>query len=322
MKTIFIVNPNAGSGKRFNSVIEKIEKLTEAKENVEFYITKKALDAKEFVSQYCRINGAARFIACGGDGTLSEILNGAIGCENVEIGVVPIGSGNDFCRNFKYRESFFDLEKQISGACINCDAIKYNTIVNGEEKSGYCANMFNVGFDCAVADTTNVLKSKTIFSGSMAYFVSIFINLIKKKTSDIEIEIDGVNRGRGELLLTSIANGCYCGGGLKTNPIALVNDGLININIVKNVSRLKFLTLLPKYINGTCLGIKNIEKIISSIKCSVVKISPMNGKIRMSVDGEICDAGEVQFKIEHNAFKFVVPYLTEAIGKKDIIQMV
>lgn len=322
MKTVFIVNPNAGSGKRFNSVIEKIKKLTEAKENVEFYITKKALDAKEFVSGYCRSNGAARFIACGGDGTLSEILNGAIGCENVEIGVVPIGSGNDFCRNFECRESFFDLEKQISGACIDCDAIKYSTTVNGEEKSGYCANMFNVGFDCAVADTTNVLKSKTFFSGSMAYFVSIFINLIKKKTSDIEIEIDGVNRGRGELLLTSIANGCYCGGGLKTNPIALVNDGLININIVKNVSRLKFLTLLPKYINGTCLGIKNIENIISSIKCSMVKISPMNGKIRMSVDGEICDAGEVQFKIEHNAFKFVVPYLTEALSEKDIIQMV
>ena len=322
MKTVFIVNPNAGSGKRFNSVMEKIEKLTKAKESVEFYITKKALDAKEFVSEYCKTNGAARFIACGGDGTLSEILNGAVGYENVEIGVVPIGSGNDFCRNFEGKESFFDLEKQISGACVDCDAIKYNTIVNGEEKSGYCANMFNIGFDCAVADTTNMLKSRKVFSGSMAYLVSIFINLVKKKTSDIEIEIDGVNRGRGELLLTSIANGCYCGGGLKTNPIALINDGLININIVKNVSRLKFLTLLPKYINGTCLGIKNIENIISSVKCSEVKISPMKGKIRMSVDGEICDASEVEFKIVHNAFKFVVPYLSDVLTKNNKIQMV
>ncbi|MBR1970731.1 MAG: hypothetical protein IKA17_10315 [Clostridia bacterium] len=322
MKTIFVVNPKAGSGKRFDLIMGKIEKLAQTRENVGYYITKKAHDAKKFVCEYCHTNGAARFIACGGDGTLSEILNGAIGYRNVEIGVVPIGSGNDFCRNFDSKESFFDLEKQISGACVDCDAIKYNTLISGEEKSGYCANMFNIGFDCAVADTTNVLKSKTFFSGSMAYLVSIFINLVKKKTSDLEIEIDGINRGRGELLLTSIANGCYCGGGLKTNPIALINDGLININIVKNVLRLKFLTLLPKYINGTCLGVRNIEKIISSIKCSRIKISPTDGKIRMSVDGEICDAGEVEFKIEHNAFKFVVPYLSNVSSENNIIQMV
>ncbi len=322
MKTIFIVNPNAGSGKRFNSILEKIENLAQARDNVGFYITKKALDAKEFVSDYCKSNGTARFIACGGDGTLSEILNGAIGCENVEIGVVPIGSGNDFCRNFEDKESFLDLEKQISGNCIDCDAIKYSTEVDGEIKKGYCANMFNIGFDCAVADTTNALKSKTFISGSMAYLVSIFINLIRKKASNIEIEIDGVSRGRGELLLTSIANGCYCGGGLKTNPIALINDGLININIVKNVSRLRFLTLLPKYINGTCLSVKNIENIISSIKCSKVKISPKDEKIRMSVDGEICDASAIEFEIEHNAFKFVLPYLTDALSEKDAIKSV
>ena len=322
MKTIFIVNPKAGSGKRFNSIFEKIEKLAQIKENVGFYITKKALDAKEFVSEYCKTSGSARFIACGGDGTLSEILNGAIDYENVEIGVVPIGSGNDFCRNFESRESFFDLEKQISGKCIDCDAIKYTTLINGETKKGYCANMFNIGFDCAVADTTNAIKSKTFISGSMAYFVSIFINLVKKKVTDIEIEVDGINRGRGELLLTSIANGCYCGGGLKTNPIALINDGFININIVKNVSRLKCLTLLPKYIKGTCFDVKNIENIISTIKCSKVKIFPVDKKIRMSVDGEICDASEVEFRIEHNAFKFVVPYLTDALKEKHLTQMV
>ena len=107
MKTIFIVNPNAGSGKRFNATLQKIKQLSKSKENVGFYITKKALDAKEFVADYCHNIGPARFIACGGDGTLSEILNGTIGCENAEIGVVPIGSGNDFCRNFDNRKSFF-----------------------------------------------------------------------------------------------------------------------------------------------------------------------------------------------------------------------
>ena len=304
MKTIFIVNPKAGSGKKFSEIFDKIKKFSEKSEgNVELYVTKKRNDAKSFVSEYCEKNGPARFIACGGDGTFNEVLNGSIACDGAEIGVVPIGTGNDFCRNFKTDESFLDLEKQVTGKCVKCDAIEYIT----NENSGYCANMFNIGFDCAVADTTNTVRKKTFLSGPFAYFVSIFINLVNKKPTHLSIEIDDKEKCEGGFLLTSIANGSYCGGGLKTNPLAKVGDGFININIVKNISLMRFLTLLPRYINGTYLGIQGIDEIVSSLKCEKVKITPREGVIRISIDGEIKDAGETEFKIVHNAFNFVVP---------------
>lgn len=198
MKTIFIVNPKAGSGKKFSEIFDKIKKFSEKSEgNVELYVTKKRNDAKSFVSEYCEKNGPARFIACGGDGTFNEVLNGSIACDGAEIGVVPIGTGNDFCRNFKTDESFLDLEKQVTGKCVKCDAIEYIT----NENSGYCANMFNIGFDCAVADTTNTVRKKTFLSGPFAYFVSIFINLVNKKPTHLSIEIDDKEKYEGGFYL-------------------------------------------------------------------------------------------------------------------------
>ncbi len=305
MKTVFVINPNAGRGKKFHNAVEAIKNIC-SKFGAEVYITKSVGDASVFVRDYCIKNGPARFIACGGDGTFNEVLNGAIGFEGNQLGIVPIGTGNDFCRNFASHKEFFDLEGQMFGECVKCDAIRYELKENDKIKSGYCANMFNVGFDCAVADTTNTVKEKTFISGPLAYFVSIFINLVMKKTSNLDVEIDGEKEFCGELLLTSIANGCYCGGGLKTNPIASINDGNININIVKNISMLKFLKLLPRYINGTYLKLKHIEDIVSSKRCRKVKIVSQKC-IRISIDGEITNTQVSEFEIVHNAFNFVVP---------------
>lgn len=305
MKTVFIVNPQAGQGKKVNSLIEKISSLKEF--DTEIYITKFPGDATIYVKSFCENNGQARFIACGGDGTLSEVLNGVMGFDNAEIGVIPVGTGNDFRRNFENDDMFNDVLCQILGKSIKCDAIKYKTIINNKTESGYCANMFNIGFDCNVADLKTEIQKKPFLSGAVSYLISIFVNLIRKRGASLKIEIDGKEKHSGKLLLTSIANGCYCGGGIMSNPLASVKDGFININIINNVSRMKFLRLLPYYMKGNFLELKNIEKIILSEKCSKVKITPLDGKMRICVDGEIINAGETEFEICHGAFNFVVP---------------
>lgn len=303
MKTVFVVNPKAGLGKSFKGVLDDIKK-----NNGEVYITKSKGDATEFVKNYIFENGEARFIACGGDGTYSEVLSGVMEAGCGEAGVMPVGSGNDFCRNFGEKDKFMSFNELINAPAVDCDVIKYVINYKDEKKTGYSANMINIGFDCAVADTTNTVREKTVFSGSAAYLVSIFINLIKKATSDFYIETDGKKRYDGEVLLTSVANGCFCGGGLKTNPIALTNDGFLNINIVKNISRLKFISVLPEYIKGSYIGKKKFEKIVTSEKVKTVKIIPKNTPIRISVDGEIMDAETLEFEIIHNAYKFANPY--------------
>ena len=304
MNTVFIINPKAGDGKNRVRLISEIKTLPE---KAEIYITKNIGDAEKYVSQYCKKFGPARFIACGGDGTLSEVLNGAILCENSEIGVIPIGTGNDFCRNFEKSVPFSSPLSQTDGDTIKCDAIRYKTTIDGEEKCGYCVNMFNIGFDCNVADLTSTMKKKPLISGSLAYLISIFAVLIKKKGANLKIELDGETFHNGPLLLTSIANGKYCGGGIKSNPLSSLNDGFINTNIIYNISRLNFLTKLPFYMKGTHINLKNIEKVIYSQKCKHIILTPLDGKMRLCIDGEIATAGKTEFEIIHNAFNFVIP---------------
>ncbi len=309
MKTVFIVNPKAGHNNNIQAFTEHLKKISaRLNADTEIYQTIAVGDGQRFVQSYCEKFGAARFIACAGDGTLSEVLNGAIASKDSEIGVIPIGTGNDFCRNFG-DENFQDIALQLTGESVKCDAIRYTTTINGTEKTGYGINMFNIGFDCNVADKTADIKNNTFASGSLAYFLSILINLIKKKGADLKIDLDGTEALNGALLLTSIANGSFCGGGIKSNPLASIRDGLININIIKNISRLRFITLLPCYMKGSFLKKKNIERVITTKKCKKVTITPNTKTIRLCTDGEICDVGKIEFEIVHNAFNFILPSL-------------
>jgi len=308
MKTIFIINPKAGNGKHIASLKSEIKEAAEKlRIDTEIYFTKAVGDAKNFVKKYCERFGAARFIACGGDGTLSEVVNGAVGYENAEIGIVPIGTGNDFSRNFPQREKFLSVEKQLTAKAEKCDAIKYSTEVNKKSSSGYCINMFNIGFDCNVADMTNKIKSKRFITGTIAYLFSIFAILIRKKGANLKLDLDGAEYHKGPLLLTSIANGSFCGGGINSNPLAEVNDGYINVNVVYNISRLNFLTKLPFYMKGTHIKLKNIDKVIANRKCRKISITPLNNSMRLCIDGEITDAGKTEFEIVPNALNFIVP---------------
>lgn len=307
MKTVFVVNPKAGKKNNIEALTERIKAAAKKlRADVEIYETKSVGDASEFVRAYCEKQGSARFIACGGDGTLGEVVNGAVLFDGTEVGVMPFGTGNDFVKNFD--GDFSDVEAQITSQSEKCDIIKYTTTdEKGNKRVGYCANMFNIGFDCNVADTMTEMKKKPFVSGSLAYVLAIFATLIKKKGADLEIILDGKEKYNGRLLLTSIANGCFCGGGIKSNPGACVHDGLMNVNIIRNISRMKFISLLPYYMKGTHPCIKGIEKIIDNIGCKKITVKPKGGKMRLCIDGEIVSAGRTEFEILHDAFCFVVP---------------
>ena len=303
MKTVFIINKKAGQRKEIEKLIRKVP------ETAEVYLTKAKGDATRFIKEYCENYGPARFIACGGDGTINEVINGVVNCDGAEAGAVPVGTGNDFVRNFPDCD-FFDTSLQMSCETESVDAIFYTSYFQGEEKCGYGINMFNIGFDCNVADKKEQIS---YIWGKLAYFVSIFINLIAKKGADVKIEIDGEIIHNGRLLLTSMANGCYCGGGIKSNPASDIKDGLININIIKNLSRMRFISLLPKYMKGTHTDLENIEKYIISKKCKEIIVTPLNGKMNVCVDGEIISTQKIKLEIKPKAFKFVVPKRKEHI---------
>ena len=308
MKTVFILNPKAGKGKQKEKLKEVLVKtIAEKGLDAQVYVTKYPGDATRFVRDYCRENGAARFIACGGDGTLSEVLNGVVGFHGAELGVLPVGSGNDFCRNFPKDTAFGDVYLQAVSDAVDCDAIRYTTTVNGETLTGYCANMFNIGFDCNVADLTQTLKNYPLLNGSMAYLAAVVGMLVKKKGANLKVELDGEVVENGPLLLTAIANGGFCGGGVNSAPTASINDGVMDVNVVYNISRVNFIKKFPYYSKGTHMELPDLDEFLLFKTCKKAVITPLDNTMRLCVDGEIVDAGEVTMEMMPLAVNVLVP---------------
>lgn len=309
IRNIFIVNPKAGQGKGNAKFTDKIKKEAERLGiPVEIYTTAGMGDAEILARQISdEVKEETRIFACGGDGTLNEVLNGVIGNENISVGVVPIGTGNDFCRNFPEAGDFLDIASQLNSHPVKSDAIKYSGILAGVQQTRYCANMFNIGFDCNVVDLTATLKNYPLLSGSVAYLMAVFAILVKKKGANLKVEIDGETKHDGPLLLTAVANGCFCGGGVKSSPMASISDGLMDINIIYNVKRMEFLKKFPYYSKGTHMELPDISKILYAAQAKKIVIVPNDGTMRLCADGEIVDAGRVEMEIVHEAFTFLVP---------------
>ncbi|MGN1333805.1 MAG: diacylglycerol/lipid kinase family protein [Anaerovoracaceae bacterium] len=312
MKIIFVINPKAGKGKGIDKLTEKIRSASDKTGiKADIYMTKAVGDAEAFADLMGKETEASgeevRLIACGGDGTLNEVLNGAIKYENLTVGVVPIGTGNDFCRNFPDDGDFLDMEAQLTGKVIKSDAIRYSGLMAGKEQTRYCANMFNIGFDCNVVDLTAKLKTYPLIAGSFAYLLGVAITFIKKKGAKLRVELDGEVIEDGSLLLTAIANGGFCGGGVHSSPYASVTDGIMDVNVIYNVSRWQFLKKFPYYAKGTHMELPGISDIIYAGTCRKARITPLDGTMRLCTDGEIVDAGTIDFEIVPEAFSLLVP---------------
>lgn len=317
MKTVFLLNPKAGKGKGLDRIKEEVDRTAERMGcDAGIYLTKSVGDAEKFArlaAEEAEKNGEEiRLIACGGDGTLNEVINGAAGFGCASVGVMPVGTGNDFVRNFSGAGDHMSVEAQIRGRVQKCDLIKYQGVIDGQERTRYCANMFNIGFDCNVVDLTAKVKEYPLLKGSLAYLVSVLAILVKKKGALLKVEIDGETVQDGPVLLTAVANGAFCGGGVKGLPKADLTDGLMDASIIYNVSRTEFLKKFPYYAKGTHLDLPNVDKIVYYRQCREVAITPLNGMMRLCVDGEISDAGQIHMEIVPEAARIVVPaVLTE-----------
>ena len=309
MQTVFIINPAAGSGNDFKELKSGIDKLKENMgDDISVYETRGVGDAEVFVRKTLENRDQDMlFVACGGDGTFNEVLNGARGFENAVVSVYPSGTGNDFVRNFPEAGDFKDPAAIVGGSEMRCDAIDVSGIIDGKYQTRICANMINIGFDANVVAKTDEVKQKTFFSGSAAYLAAVFAMLVKKQGADLRIIADGETLADGEILLTSLANGSYCGGGVMSNPYASLQDGTIDLSVIRNMSRTRFLKLFPKYQKGVHLELPGIDDIITNLKAKEVTISPFNGTMTVSIDGEISHDGELKISILPGAFRFMVP---------------
>ncbi|MBP3369123.1 MAG: hypothetical protein J6L85_00085 [Clostridia bacterium] len=304
MKYCFIINPLAGKGKKVGEIVESI-KAAAKKVNAlyDIFISEGVEATKEYIhSASANADDETEFIACGGDGTLCETILSVMSLPNeqrekVSVGVVPMGTGNDFVSNFENKNKFFDIEAQLDPSPYEIDLIKCNDV--------YAVNMVNVGFDSHVVCQKEKIGRKKWVPGKMAYIFSLVLTLIKKPWINASISRDGGEAEHRELLLTTMANGAFCGGGFHSNPKASLTDGQIDLLTVKNVGRIKFLLLVSKYKNGTHLG-EELSHIIGNCKCDTVDVC-FDKETPISVDGEIIRSTELHLSVEKGALRFMLP---------------
>lgn len=297
----FLINPAAG--KKFDT--QKFEQsIIEAckSESVEFeiYHTGAPKDATEYVKNVLRNNPSLmhRFYSCGGDGTLGETVNGCAGHESAEFAVVPVGTGNDFCRNFTHTENFLDIRKQIRGCATKIDLLKINDI--------YSVNMINIGFDSDVVVEMSKLRRNRYIPNKLSYIAGLLIVLCRKLGFDAEITLDNGEVINKKLLLMAIANGSWCGGGFCSSPRASLNDGLLDSAIINKISRLTFIGLVPFYKNGTYLAKKAAQKCVDYRQLEKMSIK-FNTPRNICIDGEIILDEKANISICRNAANISIP---------------
>lgn len=332
MRHIFIMNPAAGKGKAGKVFLPKIIE-TSKRMGIDYQIHRTIApgDAERFVKGRCETRKAMpekddilRFYVCGGDGTLNEVANGAYGYDNVEIAMIPAGTGNDFPRYFGDMKYFEDIEGQILGEARPVDLIRYETVIANAVTGSlshdldclfesdpdpvvrYGVNMFNIGLDCSVAEKVSMIKKYPLLPGPLAYGLGVAIVLGKKEGVTLAITLDNGEVHEGGIMLVAIGNGSCCGGGFNGVPRAVVDDGLIDVSIVGNISRRTFLSLIGKYRKGTHLEDPATKSFLTYRKCRSLTIRPVD-TMKLCTDGEISMVGETTFEIVPGGMKFSVP---------------
>lgn len=297
MRFVFIINPVAGKQNLQAKLKEDIKTYFEA-QNGEYDIfeSEYAGHAREIAKREAEKGDEVVIFACGGDGTLYDVLNGVYGHRNASIGIIPLGSGNDFIKSFGSKSDFMSIEYQVKGGMISSDVIRCREDVS--------LNIGCVGFDAYVAANMTKFKNLPLVSGSMSYMLSVFYCLLKFYSSKLKITLDDDATKKGDYMFVVAANASYYGGGFYPAPNALVNDGFIDVVEIDRVPRIKLLSLISKYKKGDiekekCCHMHRVKKLVVESKEELVA----------NLDGETIRAtdGRLEFENIHNAINLWLP---------------
>lgn len=302
MKHIFVINGAAGNGKESESLKPLIAKLSC---DAEIYETKAPRDAVAFVDGYCKAHSEpVRFYACGGDGTLKEVAEGAMGHSHASISVVPVGSGNDFVKYFGGAEGFLDVEDLVNAEAKDIDVIGISA--DGVEDT-YSINVCNFGFDAYVATVMHKVRRTFLLGGKNAYTTGIVAAIFRAMRTQASIYADGkLISEDGAFTLCTVANGGYVGGGYNCAPRADVEDGFIEVCMIKPMSLITFLRLIGIYKTGGHLEDKRFAKYIKYCRAKEVVVEAKK-PMCVCLDGEVFKTARFVATVKEKAIKFASP---------------
>ncbi len=298
MKHIFIINPTAGKSDSRQRIYDMADQLREKHDlDVQCILTKRQGHAIELTRQLCQSGEALRFYACGGDGTINEVANGIIGFENAAMTCIPVGTGNDFLRNFgEDAVKFQDVENLWNGPQFPLDAID----VNGRIALTIACS----GIDARVAEDVHKYSESPLLSGKGSYVFSLLVNfLFRPLATHWTIELDG-QRMENDYILVSACNGRYYGGGFMPMPEAKMDDGVLNTLVVKKVHKLEFARFVNSYSKG---DYHKMPHAATAYTPKVVRIISDRPNIITCLDGESVHNSEVTIRLSDKHVNFFGP---------------
>jgi len=242
---VIIVNPTAGAGGGGRLVPWLREQLA-ASPGAELHVTQDAAESEARAAAAAE-RGCERVVAVGGDGTVQAVLNGLLGqARDVELGVLAVGTGNDLARSLglslvpgeAWREAIGPSTRRIDVARAR----------NGDGLERWFASAGGIGFDAQVAAAMSTRRGWQ--AGQAGYLLTTLAELRRFENRSIKMTLDG-ERSERRVLLIAIANGAFYGGGMRIAPDAQPDDGLLDLCVVGNVSRLTAIRELPNLYRGT-----------------------------------------------------------------------
>ncbi len=296
MRISIIVNPAAGSAAQSRRLYE----AAEGRSDVLLIHTEGRGHARELAKSAAEA-GAEIVVAAGGDGTINEVVQG-IGpyIERVRLGLVPLGTGNDLARTlgvpFDPAEAFALLAADGAGArARKLDLVRVETV--GQTR--YCLNVAAGGFSGQVDEAlTEEMKSAW---GPLAYVRGAMKVLPDLTGYETTIAWDDQEFERVEALNVIVANGRTCAGGIRVASAASMEDGLLDVVVVRYGSLIDLATVAARLLAGNYLASNDV----THRRARRVRIAAKPG-MWFNVDGELLSNGPISFTVEPRALSVMV----------------
>ena len=295
MTHLFVINPAAGSRDRTQQYRENIEKICKPLGlDYRIEVSKAPGDCNRITREAAESGQPYRVYACGGDGTLNEVVAGAAGFPNVAVTCYRGGSGNDFVKIFDDPDAFQDLERLLDCKEAEFDLIRCNDDIS--------LNICSVGLDARIGTDVSRYKRLPLLSGFRAYALSTVVNVIKGISEHYVVKINGETIDAEQTMICA-CNGRYYGGGFNPVPEADPCDGWLDVLAVKKVSRLQVAGVVGKYKNGKYKQLPKIVKYYRTKELTILcdRPTPIN------LDGELRVAQEVHISIASEKIRFFYP---------------
>ena len=301
-----IINPKSGKRKFRQQSKYLFLTLKNAGIEYEYRVTKFAGHAIKIARLFAE-KKYQNFMVLGGDGTMSEVINGIFSANieatnSLKIALIPRGTGNDWGRYWGLTRDYnHSLEVFLKGNLHSIDIGKVNFELEGEKQTHFFINSIGLGLDATVVNITHTLK-RYVGSHSFLYTVALFLAVFTYRANKIKIRSTERNMD-GSMFTMNVANGCFSGGGLKQTPNALPYDGLLDIMLAKKPTFIDIIGALHMFFKGKLLD----HPVIESFQTQSLLVQCHKHAL-MEADGIVVNGSSpYTISIISNAIQMVVP---------------